>query len=161
MRRVSLPSLVSANHNFASPRNSPARDIGGPGDYRSLVRLKPVDRRVSILERPTHIDGDREGGGGGLNRKLSVVWSRTTPGTYPELPRCPLSPVWVTCVMCHCSGDHVRITKIVVVIKLFIIQLNSNNIFINPTLFHCRYVSAILSNCEKFKCQLKKIRINE
>ena len=67
MRRISLPAVMSPSHNFTSP---------DPGE-----KLKPVLRKISILERPgfEHL-GLGDSGSGGPQRKLSVVWAKTTPG---------------------------------------------------------------------------------
>ena len=68
MRRVSLPAAISPSHNFTLTSD--------PGEAAGrLGRLKPVLKKVSILERPEHDLGDWA-----PQRKLSVVWARTTPG---------------------------------------------------------------------------------
>ena len=72
MRRISLPAVMSPSHNFTSP---------DPGEGGRLGKLKPVLRKISILERPgfEHL-GLGDSGSGGPQRKLSVVWAKTTPG---------------------------------------------------------------------------------
>ena len=74
MRRISLPAVMSPSHNFTSP--DPGEGQGG-----RLGKLKPVLRKISILERPgfEHL-GLGDSGSGGPQRKLSVVWAKTTPG---------------------------------------------------------------------------------
>ena len=78
MRRVSLPNNISHNHNFASPSPSPSPNSVDEGDDNGgrMVKLKPVLRRISALSNVEEVSG----GARGQNRKLSVVWARTTPG---------------------------------------------------------------------------------
>ena len=59
VRRVSLPAPISPNYNFASASTT---SLGRPGRKVSV-------RPGSIFER-----------NGGVERKLSVVWARHTPG---------------------------------------------------------------------------------
>ena len=79
MRRISLPAVMSPSHNFTSP---------DPGEGGRLGKLKPIMRKISILERPgfEHL-GLGDSGSSGPQRKLSVVWAKTTPGKITDVKK--------------------------------------------------------------------------
>ena len=79
MRRISLPAVMSPSHNFTSPDQ---------GEGGRLGKLKPVLRKITILERPgfEHL-GLGDSGSSGPQRKLSVVWAKTTPGKIPDVKK--------------------------------------------------------------------------
>ena len=79
MRRISLPAVMSPSHNFTSPDQ---------GEGGRLGKLKPVLRKITILERPgfEHL-GLGDSGSSGPQRKLSVVWAKTTPGKIPDVEK--------------------------------------------------------------------------
>ena len=114
MRRVSLPNNISHNHNFASPSPSPSPNSVDEGDDNGgqIVKLKPALRRISVLQQ---LNAEEVvGGGRGQNRKLSVVWARTTPGKGMS----HMWAMWIVTPREKC--DSIRMTVMVVFVQLTI-----------------------------------------